>query len=231
MLLCFCFFKAGSIPSSRQSGCIPELVKVKKGERLSLHCASYCHRNIETPTVYAWWKIDDGGKKVQLSHTGAILSKNIVSPEAGGEYTCKCGESGHLCTYYIAGKIDLNDHLNAIQVIYTFNIHVVLPEVIFSSSQSAAHYGDTLNLSCAVEGYPVTSNTSLITNHYFIKVEEQSSHVLSQYKIQSSATVYDIGEEDYTCSVVIYYKENLVVNEERTLKIKLYSKPINFSYL
>ena len=101
---------------------------------------------------------------------------------------------------------------------------IVLPEVTFSSSQSAAHYGDTLNLSCAVEGYPVTHNTSLITNHYF-KVEEQSSHVLSQYKVESSATVYDVGEEDYTCSVVIYYRENLVVNEERTLKIKLYSKP------
>ena len=45
-----------------------------------------------------------GGKREQLSFTGAAVTEDEVTGESGGEYECQCGSSGEICTFYVASK-------------------------------------------------------------------------------------------------------------------------------
>ena len=105
---------------------------------------------------------------------------------------------------------------------FHFNKQTVLPEVTFTSSHSAAHYGDVVNLSCTVEGFP--TNASSITNQYGVRVVEQHQLSLGSFKTETRATVNGVEEENYVCSVEVYYNGRKVAEEKRSLKIKLYRK-------
>lgn len=89
------------VPSTLQSSCSTELIQVEQGTTLNLQCGSYCSEE----GSYTWWRVKDGdGKKIQLSYTGAVVTEDDVTGENGGEYECKCGSSGQICTFYVAGK-------------------------------------------------------------------------------------------------------------------------------
>ena len=92
----------------------------------------------------------------------------------------------------------------------------------FTSSHSASHYGDVIHLSCTVEGFP--TNASSITNQYGIRVVEQNQLSMGSFKIETRATVKNVEEENYVCSVEVYYNGKKVAEEKRSLKIKVYSE-------
>ena len=92
------------MPSSLQSSCSTELVRLKQEDTLHLQCGSHCMEK-SGDRSYAWWKVSEEGRlKQRLSFTGAVLTDDGVTTESGGEYECKCGSEGQICTFYVAGE-------------------------------------------------------------------------------------------------------------------------------
>ena len=89
------------VPSTLQSSCSAELIQVEHGGTLNLQCGSHCSDD----GSYTWWRVNDGnGEKIQLSYTRAVVTENEVTGENGGEYGCKCGSNGQICTFYVTGS-------------------------------------------------------------------------------------------------------------------------------
>ena len=92
-----------SVPSTLQPSCGAEHVRVEKGSTLSLHCGSYCSES--RSSHYTWWRVTEEERgRVQLSFSGAVVTEDGITEESGGEYECQCGNSGQICTFYVAGK-------------------------------------------------------------------------------------------------------------------------------
>ena len=92
----------------------------------------------------------------------------------------------------------------------------------FTASHSATHFGDVVDFSCTVEGYP--TNLSSITNNYGVNIHGQVHKTIGSFRTETLVVVQDVEEEDYVCSVEIHHKGSLVAEEKRRLKVKLYSK-------
>lgn len=98
----------------------------------------------------------------------------------------------------------------------------VFPEVTFTSSVTATHYGSSVTLTCAVEGYP--ANTSTMTNSFGIRVQTQYKKKINHYRVETIAVIKKIEEEEYICLVETHYKGHSIAEEKKSLKINLYSK-------
>ena len=81
---------------------------MKKGDAFSLHCASHCpDTNKGKQSVFTWWRVEEEGRKRRrLSYTGAVLTEKAATLKTGGDYECKCGSDGPLCSHYVTGKLD-----------------------------------------------------------------------------------------------------------------------------
>lgn len=101
-------------------------------------------------------------------------------------------------------------------------VAAVLPEVTFTASHTATHYGSTVTLTCAMEGYP--ANTTIITNSFGIGVSTQFKKKINHYWMETTAMVQDIEEQEYVCLVETNYKGYSVAEKKQSLKINLYSK-------
>ncbi|CAI8037797.1 hypothetical protein GBAR_LOCUS21129 [Geodia barretti] len=167
------------VPSTLQPSCGTELVRVERGSTLNLQCGSYCSESSE----YTWWKMSEQDEtRVQLSFSGAVVTEDKVTEESGGDYECQCGSSGQICTFYVA----------------------VLPEITFTASHTATHYGDVVILTCLVEGNP--ANFTTITNSYGILLQSQVKRKINSFRLETTAVVHDIEEEDYECQIELHYK-------------------------
>ena len=102
--LCFrvsCVYTGvSSVPSTLQPSCGTELVTVELEGSLKLTCGSHCQKKDES---FTWWKIGRNRYREELSFTGDTVIEDRVTPGSGGEYECKCGETGQECTFYVAG--------------------------------------------------------------------------------------------------------------------------------
>ena len=228
------FCSAHGVPSTLPPSCgtDAELVRVKRGDTLYLYCGSHCSETSSREHSYTWWKVSDkDGKKQQLSFTGAAITEDDVTGESGGEYECKCGNSGQTCTFYVASKLicggtSLSRRTNKC-IYYNKNIYcchksAVLPEVTFTSSHTASHYGNVVTLTCAVEGYP--ANSSTMTNAYGIEIHSYFKKKIGNFRIETTAVIEDIEEEDYVCLVETHYNGYSIAEEKHTLKINVYSE-------
>lgn len=103
-VIIFSYHSAYSVPSTLQTSCSPELIKIKQGDTLYLPCGSHCSESTRDHS-YTWWKISErDGRKQQLSYTGADIIEDGVTGESGGEYECRCGSDGQICTFYVASE-------------------------------------------------------------------------------------------------------------------------------
>ena len=94
------------MPSTFRSSCSPELVTVGHGSSMILHCGSHCSESKEGS--YTWWRIGDKDrKKIPLGYRDAVVTEFDITGENGGEYECKCGSTGQICTFYVAGKLTI----------------------------------------------------------------------------------------------------------------------------
>ena len=50
---------------------------------------------------------EEGRRRRRLSYTGAVLTEEAATLEIGGDYECKCGSDGLLCSHYVTGKPEL----------------------------------------------------------------------------------------------------------------------------
>ena len=98
----------------------------------------------------------------------------------------------------------------------------VLPEITFTASHTATHYGDVVILTCLMEGNP--ANFTTITNSYGILLQSQVKRKINSFRLETTAVVRDIEEEDYECQVELHYKGHPVAQKKQSLKIKLYGK-------
>lgn len=104
MMALFLHHSAHSVPSTLQTSCSPELIRLKQGDALYLPCGSHCSGSTGDHS-YTWWKISErDGRKQQLSDTGAAIIDDGVTGENGGEYECKCGSDGQICTFYVGSE-------------------------------------------------------------------------------------------------------------------------------
>ena len=98
----------------------------------------------------------------------------------------------------------------------------VIPTVTFTASQTATHYGDVVTLTCVMEGSP--SNYTSIYNRFGIPLSPQKRRKVNTHRLETSATVRDIEEEDYVCEVETHYKGRPIAHRKLDLKVELYSK-------
>lgn len=103
-----------------------------------------------------------------------------------------------------------------------FFSYTVLPEVTFTASHTATHYGDVVTLTCLIEGHP--TNFTTITNSYGIVLPSQRKRTINSFRLETVAVVRDIEEEDYLCEVEVYYRGQPRAQKKESLKIKLYGK-------
>ena len=91
----------------------------------------------------------------------------------------------------------------------------------FIASHTATHYGDVVTLTCSVEGNP--ANYTSITNAYGVPLQTQSKKI-STFRMETTAVLRDIDEEDYVCEVETHHRGNHIAQRKQSLKINLYSK-------
>ena len=103
-----------------------------------------------------------------------------------------------------------------------FFSYTVLPEVTFTASHTATHYGDVVTLTCLIEGHP--TNFTTITNSYGIVLSSQRKRTINSFRLETAAVVRDIEEEDYLCEVEVYYRGQPIAQKKESLKIKLYGE-------
>lgn len=93
-----------AIPASTaKKDCSSELVRLKKGDPLSLECGSDCTVNHN----FRWWKAVEGTsashRNLVEGESGASLYRNAASLMDGGTYTCQC-TNGPECQYNVTSK-------------------------------------------------------------------------------------------------------------------------------
>ena len=78
---------------------------MKRGDALALHCGSHCPESSDRQKhVFAWWKVSESGEREKLSFAGVAVTEDGVTEESGGEYECRCGNDGKVCTFYVASE-------------------------------------------------------------------------------------------------------------------------------